>query len=147
TNFNPSVSLGFGAGIFTDTGSQLALFNSTISGNQASGAGGAVCTHYADRFVAEGCTLSGNSAAVQAGGLNFQGLTGTMQNCTISGNSTPPDAPASAFLLITFADESATFTLTACTVARNFGSTNGACILAALPGNSGLTNIFLSNLV
>ena len=44
TNASPSVSLGFGAGIFSDTGSQLALFNSTISGNQASAAGGGICT-------------------------------------------------------------------------------------------------------
>ena len=147
TNFNPSVSLGFGAGIFSDTGSQLALVNSTISGNHSSGAGGAVCTFHADRFVAVGCTLSGNSADIQAGGLNFQGLTGTLQNCTISGNSTPPDAAASAFLLITFPNESATLTLTACTVARNVGCTNGACILATLSGNLGLTNILLSTLI
>ena len=141
------VSLGFGAGIFTDTGSQLALFNSTISGNHASGAGGAVCTFHADGFVAAGCTFSGNSADIQAGGLNFQGLTGTLQNCTISGNSTPPDATASAFLLLTYPNETATLTLTACTVAQNAGCTNGACILAALSGNLGLTNILLSTLV
>jgi hypothetical protein len=141
------VSLGFGAGIFSDTGSQLALVNSTISRNQATAAGGAVCTLYADQFVAEACTLSDNSADIQGGGLNFQGLTGTLQNCTISGNSTPPDGAASAFLLITWSGESATLTLTACTIARNVGSTNGACILAALTGNSGLTNILLSTLI
>ncbi len=141
------VSVGFGAGIFSDTGSQLAVLNSTISGNQASGAGGAVCTHYANGFFAEGCTFSGNFAGVQGGGLNFQGLTGTWQNCTVSGNSTPPDGAGSAFLLITFPGESATMTLTACTVARNLGCTNGACILAALPGNAGLTNTLLSTLV
>jgi len=147
TNVTPSVSVGFGAGIFSDTGSQLALFNSTVSDNQASGAGGAICTLYADRFVAEGCTLSGNFAAVQGGGLNFQGLTATLQNCTISSNATPPDAVGSAFLVITFPGESATLTLTACTVARNVGCTNGACRLAALSGNSGLTNRLLSTLV
>jgi hypothetical protein len=40
--------------------------------------------------------------------------------------------------------------LTACTVARNTGSTgstNGACFLAALTGNGGLTNFLLSTLV
>jgi hypothetical protein len=72
---------------------------------------------------------------------------GTWQNCTVSGNSTPPDGAGSAFLLITFPGESATMTLTACTVARNLGCTNGACILAALPGNAGLTNTLLSTLV
>jgi hypothetical protein len=147
TNFNPSVSLGFGAGVFSDTGSELALVNSTISGNHASAAGGAVCTHYADGFVAAGCTFSGNAADLQGGGLNFQGLTGRLQNCTLSGNSTPPDGAGSAFLLITFPGESATLTLTACTVAGNVGCTNGACILAAISGNSGLTNRLLSTLV
>jgi hypothetical protein len=147
TSVTPSVSLGFGAGIFCDKGSQLALFNSTIRGNQASAAGGAVCTLYAASFVAEGCTFSGNSAKLQGGGLNFQGLTGTFQNCTISGNSMPPGGTGSAYLLITFAGESATLTLTACTIARNTGSTNGACFLAALLNNTGLRNILLSTLV
>ena len=53
-NASPSVSVGFGAGIFSDKGSQLAIISSTLSDNQASGAGGALCTLYADRFVAVG---------------------------------------------------------------------------------------------
>ena len=153
TDWGPSVpdtnyqySVGFGAGIFSDTGSQLALINSTISGNQASGAGGAVCMHYADSFVATGCTLSENSADVQGGGLNFQGLAGTLQNCTLSANSTPPNGAGSAYLLITFLGERATLTFTACTIARNVGSTNGACILAMLD-TFGCTNNLLSTLV
>jgi hypothetical protein len=146
TNLDPGISLGFGAGIFSDTGSELMLVNSTISGNQASAAGGGICTHYADLVVATGCTLSGNTADLQGGGLNFQGLTGMLQNCTISGNATPPEGSGSAFLLITFTGERATLTLTACTVARNLGSTNGACALAML-GDSGCTNRLLSTLI
>lgn len=147
TNYSPSVSVGFGAGIFTAQGSQLAVFNSTISDNEASGAGGALDTMYADSLLVEGSTLSGNFAGVQGGALNMQGRAGTFQNCTIGGNSTPPDGAASAYLLITFPGESATLTFTACTIARNFGCTNGACILAALPNNLGLTNNLLSTLV
>lgn len=146
TNVNPSVSLGFGAGIFSDTGSELMLVNSTISGNQASAAGGGICTHYADLVAVTGCTLSGNTANMQGGGVNFQGLTGTFQNCTMSGNATPPEGPGSAYLLITFPGEHATLTLTACTVARNLGSTNGACALAMV-GDNGCTNRLLSTLV
>jgi hypothetical protein len=138
-------SVGFGAGIFSDTGSRLALVNSTISGNKASGAGGAVCNHYADSFVATGCTLNGNLAEVQGGGLNFQGLTGTLQNCTLSGNATLANGPGSAYLLITFPGETATLTLTACTIARNVGSTNGACTVAMLDA-SACTNKLLSTL-
>lgn len=145
-HLNPSVSLGFGAGIFSDTGSELILVNSTLSGNQASAAGGAICTHYADLVVATGCNLSGNTADLQGGGMNFQGLTGMFQNCTFSGNATPPEAPGSAFLIITYPGEHATLTLTACTVARNFGSTNGACALATL-GDGSCTNRLLSTLI
>ena len=138
-------SVGFGAGIFSDTGSRLALINSTISGNEASGAGGAVCNHYADAFVATGCTLSGNLAEVQGGGLNFQGLTGMLQNCTLSGNATRTNGPGSAYLLITFPGETAALTLTACTIAHNAGSTNGACTVAMLD-TSACTNKLLSAL-
>jgi hypothetical protein len=146
TKFNPSVSLGFGAGIFSDTGSELILVNSTLSGNQASAAGGAICTHYADLVVATGCTLSGNTADLQGGGVNFQGLTGTFQNCTISGNATPPAGTGSAYLIVTYPGERATLTLTACTVARNLGSAIGACALATL-GDGSCTNRLLSTLV
>ena len=147
TNFSPSVSVGFGAGIFTDQGSQLTIVNSTIKDNTASGAGGALNTFYAENIFVVGSTLSGNFAGVQGGGLNMQGRAGALQNSTISTNSTAPDGTASAYLLITFSGESATLDITACTIARNFGSTNGACVLAALTGNQGLTNNLLSTLV
>ncbi len=143
---SPSVSVGYGAGIFADQGSQLAIINSTVSDNQATGGGGALYTWYANSFAA-GSTFSGNFAAVEGGALGLQGLVGTFQNCTISGNSTPPDGSGSAFLLITWPGESATFTFTACTIAQNLGCTNGACIIAGLDGNAGLTNYYLSTLV
>ena len=40
TNVSPSISLGYGAGIFTDKGSRLALFNSTVKRNHATAGGG-----------------------------------------------------------------------------------------------------------
>jgi len=153
TDWGPNVpdpnyrfSLGYGAGIFSDTGSQVAIIDSRISGNEASGAGGALCTLRTAQFVAAGCACSGNFAAYQGGGLNLQDSLGTLQNCTISGNSTPPDGSGSAVLTINFVGESAAVTFTACTIAGNFGCTNGACILARR-SDLGLTNWFLSTLV
>jgi hypothetical protein len=147
TNASPSVSLGFGAGIFSDQYSRLTVLSSTISDNEASCGGGAIWSKYTEQFFAAGCALSGNYAAVEAGALGFQGLVGTLQNCTISGNATPPDGYASAFLLVTWPGETATLTLTACTIARNLGSLYGACILAPLYNPSGLTNNLLSTLI
>jgi hypothetical protein len=148
TNVTPSVSLGFGAGIFTDTGSQLAVFNSTFSNNQASAAGGGICTLEPTAFLAEGCTISGNFAALQGGGLNYQGHVGTLQNCTIAGNATAADGAGSGIANVAFDGEApTTLTLTACTVAHNVGTTNGAFAIAALNDNLGLTNRLLSTLV
>jgi hypothetical protein len=145
---SPSVSLGFGAGIFSDNGSQLALFNCTISANQASAAGGGVSTFEPTYFYAQGCTLSGNYAGIQGGGLSFQGHAGTLQNCTISGNATAADGVGSG--LVNYAAEAEappTLTLTACTVTGNTGTLNGAFTIGGLNNNLGLTNRLLSTLV
>jgi hypothetical protein len=152
TSYDPSVSLGFGAGIFSDTGSELALFNSTISGNQASAAGGGICTFDTASFMAVGCTISGNFAELQGGGLNFQGRIGEMRNCTISGNATSDESPAagggSGILNVAILNQPPpTLTLTACTVARNTGTTNGGFTVAAFEHQLGITNRLLSTLV
>jgi hypothetical protein len=150
TNIAPpgfQFSLGFGAGIFCDYG-QLTVVNSTISGNQATGAGGGICTFEAAPFSAQGCTLSDNFAAYQGGGLNFQGRVGILQNCTIAGNATAPDGAGSAIASVAFEAEAPTIlTLTACTVAGNTGTTNGAFGIAGLNNGMGLTNRLLSTLV
>jgi hypothetical protein len=136
---------GFGAGIFSD--GPLTVFNSTISGNYATYAGGGISTFHSGKLVMEGTTVSGNFAGIQGGGVNFQGLSGTLQNCTISGNSTPADGAGSGLLNICFGNEGSLLTLTACTIARNTGSTNAVFQIAALPTNLGLTNRLLSSLV
>jgi len=141
-------SIGFGAGIFTAQSSQLTIINSTISGNTASAAGGGVCTFEATPFLAVGSTFSGNYAGIQGGGINYQGHIGTIQNCTIANNTTAPDAVGSGIADVLFAAESASLlTVTACTVAYNTGSTNGAITLAGLNDDLGLTNLMLSTLV
>jgi hypothetical protein len=141
-------SIGFGGGIFTTEASQLTVINSTFSGNTASAAGGGICTFEAMPFIAMGCTISGNTAGIQGGGINYQGHVGTIQNCTIANNTTPPDAVGSGIADVLFAAESPSLlTVTACTVAYNTGSTNGAITLAALNDGLGLTNLMLSTLV
>ena len=138
---------GFGGGIFTDLGGSLTLLYTTISDNQATYAGGGVCTFHAASFLAEGCTVNDNFAGIQGGGVNYQGIVGLIQNSTISGNMTPPDGFGSALLDLCYPAESSLLTLTACTIARNGGSTNAAVQIAALPSNAGLTNRMLSTLV
>jgi hypothetical protein len=140
-------SLGFGAGIFSDFG-QLTVVNSTISGNQATAAGGGICTFETVPFFVQGCTVSGNFAAMAGGGLNFQGRVGTLENCTIANNMTPDDADGSGIANAAFEAEAPTMlTLTACTIAGNTGSTNGAFGVGALNNGLGLTNRLLSTLV
>jgi hypothetical protein len=96
--------------------------------------------------------VSGNFAGLQGGGVNFQGQTGTMENCTISGNATsdadPTAGGGSGILNVAILDQATpTLTLTACTVAHNTGTTNGAFTVAAFEAPSGITNRLLSTLV
>jgi hypothetical protein len=147
-------SRGFGAGIFCDQYSQLTIINSTVSRNQTGslGAGGGICTFNLANFFAEGCTVSGNFAGLQGGGVNFQGQTGTMQNCTISGNATsdadPTAGGGSGILNVAILNQAPpTLTVTACTVVRNTGTTNGAFTVAAYENQLGITNRLLSTLV
>ncbi len=126
---------GFGGGIFTL--GPLTVLNSTIRANEANFAGGGISTFHTDNVRIEGCTISGNYAGVQGGGVNFQGRTGSLKNSTISGNKTAEDGTASGLLHLVFVSEASDLDLTACTIADNCGNTNGAVVLAALPGNLG----------
>jgi hypothetical protein len=140
-------SLGFGAGIFSDRG-QLTVLNSTISDNQATAAGGGICTFETDPFLAQGCTVNNNFAAVQGGGVNFQGHVGTLQNCTVADNTTTADGGGSGIASVAFEFENpTTFTVTACTVAGNTGGIYGAFSIVALNNDLGLTNRLISTLV
>jgi hypothetical protein len=137
---------GFGGGIFTS--GPLVVVDSTIAGNEASYAGGGICTFHASSFSAEGSTISRNHAGIQSGGLNFQGVVGSLKNCTISGNSIEPEGIASALLNISFGNEASTLSFSACTIAGNVGTTNGAVTFAKLPGNDlGVTNRLIGTLV
>lgn len=142
---------GFGGGIFSS--GPLTIVNSTVRDNDATYAGGGICTFHSSKFVAEGCTVNGNFAGIQGGGVNFQGVSGSMKNCTISGNSTPssnsdPEVGAGSGLLhIVFGNEGADLELAACTITRNWGSTIGAVVIAALLGNNGIVTRMIGTLV
>jgi hypothetical protein len=136
---------GFGGGIFTL--GQLIVLDSTIRGNEANYAGGGICAFHGDNVRIERCTISGNFAGVQGGGVNFQGRTGSLKNCTISGNTTAEDGTASALLHIGFENEASDLDLSACTIARNHGNTNGAIVIAALANNLGINTRMIGTLV
>jgi hypothetical protein len=136
---------GFGGGIFS-TG-PLTILNSTFSDNTASAAGGGVCTFHSATFRAEACTVSDNFAGIQGGGVNFQGVNGSIKNCTISGNETTEAGTAGGLLHIVFENEGSDLALAACTIARNFGGTNGAVVIAALPNNNGIATRMIGTLI
>jgi hypothetical protein len=140
-------SYGFGAGIFSNFG-QLTVVNSTISGNLATAAGGGIATFETLPFSARGCTVSDNFAAIQGGGLNYQGRVGALENCTIARNATAPDGTGSGIASVAFEAELPTIlTVTACTLASNEGTTNGVFGIVALNSGFGMTNRLLSTLV
>ncbi len=137
--------VGFGGGIFS--AGPLTLLNSTISDNEVSGAGGGVSLFVSSRFIAEGCTFSDNFAEVQGGGVNFQAELGHIKNCTISGNEAGDDGAASGLLHLVFPGQISGLDISACTIARNKGDTNGAVVVAALPGSIGLVTRMINTLV
>jgi hypothetical protein len=75
-----------GAGVFNSAGGNLALKNSTITGNTATGVGGGLA-NYGTAYLTN-VTISGNSAPTGSGGGLFDGSTGTLTltDCTVSGN-------------------------------------------------------------
>jgi hypothetical protein len=136
---------GFGGGIFTL--GPLTVVDSTISANKANYAGGGICSFHSEQVRIERCTINANYADIQGGGVNLQGGASQFVNSTISGNYTAEAGTASALLHITFGGEAAVLDLTACTIACNGGTMNGAVILAALPGNLGNTTRMIGTLV
>ncbi len=137
--------VGFGGGIFS--AGPLTLLNSTISDNEVSGAGGGVAVFHSSDFRAEGCTFSDNEAEVQGGGISFQGTIGSLKNCTLSGNEAGDDGAASALLHLTFPGELSGLDISACTITRNKGDTNGAVVVAALPGSLGIVTRMINTIV
>jgi predicted outer membrane repeat protein len=75
-----------GGGVYNDTGSDLAVSNSTISENEAATAGGGIYNGADSTVTVISSTVSGNSANKGGGGIYSEG-TLEVSNSTISGNS------------------------------------------------------------
>lgn len=124
--------VGYGGGIFSL--GPLTIVDSTISLNKVTGAGGGISTFLSSGFILDRCTISENIAAVQGGGVNFQGSIGSLKNSTISGNQIAVNGAGSGLLHLTFPGGASGLSVSSCTITRNRGGTN-AVVLAALPGS------------
>ncbi len=78
-----------GGGVLVLAGASLSLSNCTISGNTAAGDGGGIASY--GTIIVSDCTVSGNTAAGNGGAIDSDNVFGTatmsLLNCTISGNA------------------------------------------------------------
>jgi hypothetical protein len=106
----------YGGGVRND-GSALSLTNCTLSGDSATFQGGGLANRFGGTTTLYGCTVSGNSAASGGGVSNLSGSTLSLVDTTISGNT----ASGQGGGLYNYA----TATLTNVTVAANSAATGG----------------------
>ena len=123
--------VGYGGGIFSL--GEITIVDCTLSQNKVTGAGGGLSTFFCPSLIVDRCAISDNIAAVQGGGVNFQGTIGSLVNSTISGNQVAVNGAGSGVLHLTFPGGASGLALSSCTITRNRGGTN-AVVLAALPG-------------
>jgi Right handed beta helix region len=87
---NNSATTSEGGGLFLDGAAVAVIGNSTISGNQTTGAGiggGGILVDSGGFLTVEGSTISGNQTVLSGGGINVFSGTLVVRNSTISGNS------------------------------------------------------------
>jgi fibronectin-binding autotransporter adhesin len=108
----------------------------TITGGSASNGGG--LANYGGTVTLTGCTVSGNSAGHDGGGMYFNdGGTATLTGCTVSSNSAGYSGGG------LFEGSSVTLALTNCTVSGNSADNNGGG-LANYGGTAILTGCTVS---
>jgi predicted outer membrane repeat protein len=79
STFSSNVSSGIGGAIY-NYGTQVVLFNSTISGNQASqGGGGFANANLTSKVSIQSCTFSANLSTDNSAGLNLRNTNGTVE--------------------------------------------------------------------
>jgi len=129
---------GDGGAIQTQVGAEgVWLTQVLLLRNSADGDGGALAI-LAGVLEAEACTLRGNSAKGEGGGLLCNGaLLALLSNCTFSGNSAKLDGGAIRL------KGGSVLTLRSSTLARNSSKETGG--IAALPGIALLRNVVLDN--
>lgn len=103
-----------GAGIYTGSGSPMALINSTVRDNTASSAGGGIYNTFGAKLTLTGSTLSGNHvSAGDGGGIYTNQAQITMSNSTVSGNGASGSGGA------IYSDSFGTITFSASTIVSN----------------------------
>ena len=126
-----------GGGLVNDRGSTTTLTNCTVSGNFAAVQGGGLF-NYDGTTTLTNCTVSGNSASTNGGGLfTFSGTT-TLTDCTVSGNSATGNGGG---LDAAFEDRT---TLTNCTISGNSAGGNGGGLYGNVFTATTLTNCTVS---
>jgi hypothetical protein len=120
--------------VFDISGGSAVLSGLTITGGSADKGGGLLISH--GTLTLTNCTVSGNAATVQGGGIATQsGCTTTLTDCAISGN-TAPDGGGLADLL------NSTLSLINATLSGNTASTQGGGLYN--DGTATLTNCTIS---
>jgi hypothetical protein len=121
-----------GAGV-RDIGSTVSLTDCTVSGNSASVNGGGIYNQNGGQLTLTDCTVSGNTTAGGGAGLYtvVRGSTTTLTDCTVSSNSAGGSGGGLS--------SDATTMLTNCTVSDNSAPTEGGGI-ANVGGTTTLTN-------
>ncbi len=106
-----------GAGL-ANYGGALTLNDCTISGNSAATDGGGLYTNDYGTTTLDNCTISGNSASVSGGGLDSYEGTTTLADCTVSGNSASENGGG-------LCNYFGSMTLDNCTITGNFATGHG----------------------
>ncbi|GIV21662.1 MAG: hypothetical protein KatS3mg023_3413 [Armatimonadota bacterium] len=124
----------YGGGLYlTSSANLLTVANCTLSGNRASRDGGGVYC-YSSSPALTGCTLSGNSAS-SGGGVYCYNSSPRLTGCTLSGNSASGDGGG------VYCEYNSSPTLSGCTLSGNSASFGGGvyCYNSSSPTLSGCT--------
>ncbi|MBK8070287.1 MAG: S8 family serine peptidase [Rhodanobacteraceae bacterium] len=114
-----SAGTNFGGGLWTQ--GPTVIDGCTISGNQAGNGGG--LSHGFNTLTMSNTTVSDNTTAFQASGVNIQDATAILVNCTISGNRSNSSQAGIAHFV--FSRPASSLELINCTVTDNVGAAQG----------------------
>jgi Right handed beta helix region len=115
-----------GGGLLVDDQANLTLTNCTVTGNAASTNGGGLANYGTVNL--NNCTISGNTASKNGGGLFTYDLNvsakATLTNCTITGNNARGDLGGGG-LFFSGGDSGSALNLTGCTISNNSANEAG----------------------
>jgi parallel beta helix pectate lyase-like protein len=120
-------SASVGGAIYSDSGGQVVVNQSTLSGNSAPNGGGAIANVFKTMSLNE-CTLSGNAGAGGGGAiLNEYDSETTVNECTLWGNSAANGKGGAIYNGLSFNNESV-LSMNQCTVSGNSANNSGGGI-------------------